>query len=137
MAQREEILSINIIRLIFGSFFLLISLFIFVKSALDYSRYISKKKEKIFVSQGLFSRVRFPLSLCVILFNIGLTILFFSLLISILTFLFVFVWVVVCRSVDNELYKKFGFKYYDYKKKVPMILPLKISLPYKIFETQK
>ncbi|MGB9805873.1 MAG: methyltransferase family protein [Thermoproteota archaeon] len=133
--QREEILSISIIRLVLGSFLLLVSFLIFAKSALDYIRCVSKSKGKTFASQGAFSKVRFPLVLCMILANLGFAILFFSLFILVLTLLFVPAWVIVCRSVDKELYKKFGFKYYDYKKKVPMILPIKISLPYKIFET--
>jgi protein-S-isoprenylcysteine O-methyltransferase Ste14 len=133
--QREEILSISIVRLILGGSLFLVSFLIFVKSALDYIRCVSKSKKKTFASQGAFSKVRFPLVLCIILANLGLVTLFFSLFILVLTFLFIFVWVIVCRSIDKELYKKFGFKYYDYKKKVPMILPIKISLPYKIFET--
>lgn len=135
VAVQREVLSVNTIRLILGSFLFLISFLVFIKSALDYARCISKRKEKTFVSQGFFSKVRFPLVTCVILANLGFSVLFFNLFILVLTLLFVFVWVIVCRSVDRELYKKFGFKYYDYKRKVPMILPIKISLPYKIFET--
>lgn len=135
--QREEILNLSIVRLALGCSLLLVSFLILTKSALDYIRYvkhISKGKEKSFVNQGIFSKVRFPLVLCIIIANLGFATLFFNFFILALTFLFILVWIMACRSVDNELYRKFGFKYYDYKKKVPMILPIKFSLPYKIFE---
>lgn len=135
VVQREEILSVSIVRLVLGGSLLLVSFLVLIKSALDYIKFVHKRKEKTFASQGVFSKVRFPLVLCVILANLGFAILFFSFFILVLTFLFIFVWVLVCRSVDKELYKNFGFKYYDYKKKVPMIFPLKVSLSYKIFET--
>ena len=77
------------------------------------------------ITAGLYAYVRNPMLLGLFLFLLGLGILFGSLsLIFIFTPLFILINVLYVKAIEEkEMEKKFGGKYLEYKKKVPMFIP--------------
>ena len=77
------------------------------------------------ITTGLYAYVRNPMLLGLFLFLLGLGVLFGSLsLIFIFTPLFILINVLYVKGIEEkEMEKKFGGKYLEYKKKVPMFIP--------------
>lgn len=128
-------LELSLFRLVPSIVFLILAILVITKSTFDYLHFYKQQRKKTFVKNGIFSKVRFPFLLFIFLLNFSISLFFFDFLLFLIFLIFVPIWIVVARKVDLELYKKFGFQYYDYRRKVPMFLPIKISLhKEKIFE---
>ena len=81
-------------------------------------------RAKRVITKGVYSIVRHPQYLGGILAHIGVSFLlsaFYSLLVTpiVIGFIFIISW-----KEEKELTKEFGQEYEDYKKKVPMLIPL-------------
>ena len=77
------------------------------------------------ITIGLYAYIRNPMLLGLFIFLLGLGILFGSLsLIFIFTPLFILINVLYLKAIEEkEMEKKFGMKYLEYKKEVPMFIP--------------
>jgi len=86
------------------------------------------REEPQVITTGVFSIVRHPIYLSSILLYLGFIILSLSLL-SVLVWIFVIVFYYMISKYEEKLLtQRFGSAYEEYKKKVPMLLPIK--LPY-------
>ena len=87
-----------------------------------------KREKPQVITTGVFSIVRHPIYLSSILLYLGFIILSLSLL-SVLVWIFIIVfYYMISRYEEKLLTQRFGSAYEEYKKKVPMLLPIK--LPY-------
>jgi protein-S-isoprenylcysteine O-methyltransferase Ste14 len=77
------------------------------------------------VTTGLYSYVRHPQYLGIILIIMGGLLYALSPLILSMSFLLIFSYFRLAKNEEKQLIKKFGKKYIDYMKKVPGFLPIK------------
>jgi protein-S-isoprenylcysteine O-methyltransferase Ste14 len=77
------------------------------------------------ITTGPYAYIRNPMLLGMFIFMIGLGVLFGSLsLIFIFTPLFIVINILYIKAIEEkEMEKKFGSKYLEYKKRVPMFIP--------------
>ena len=86
------------------------------------------RKEPQVITAGVFSIVRHPIYLSSILLYLGFILLSLSLLSVLVWILIIAFYYVISRYEEKLLTQRFGSAYEEYKKKVPMLLPIK--LPY-------
>lgn len=80
------------------------------------------------ITTGVFSIVRHPIYLSSILLYLGFILLSLSLLSVLVWFIIIVFYYMISRYEERLLTQRFGSAYEEYKKKVPMLLPIK--LPY-------
>ena len=80
------------------------------------------------ITSGVFSIVRHPIYLGSILLYLGFILLSLSLLSFLVWILIIVFYYMISRYEEKLLIQRFGSAYEKYKKKVPMLLPIK--LPY-------
>ena len=80
---------------------------------------------KKLITGGIYSKIRHPIYLGRILLNVGFLIIIPLLPMLIIAIAFILVWFLLALYEENTLIKKFGKKYKNYKKKVPMFIPKK------------
>jgi protein-S-isoprenylcysteine O-methyltransferase Ste14 len=80
------------------------------------------------ITTGVFSVVRHPIYLSLILLYLGFILLSLSLLSVLVWILIIVFYYMISRYEEKLLTQRFGSAYEEYKKKVPMLLPIK--LPY-------
>jgi len=85
------------------------------------------REESQVITSGVFSIVRHPIYLGSILLYLGFTLLSLSLLSTLVWFLIIIFYYIISRYEERLLTQKFGSAYEEYKKKVPMLLPIKLS----------
>jgi len=86
------------------------------------------REEPQVITTGVFSIVRHPIYLSSILLYLGFILLSLSLLSVLVWILIIVFYYVISRYEEKLLTQRFGSIYEEYKKKVPMLLPIK--LPY-------
>ena len=86
------------------------------------------RKEPQVITTGVFSIVRHPIYLSSILLYLGFILLSLSLLSALVWFIIIIFYYMISRYEEKLLTQRFGSIYEEYKKKVPMLLPIK--LPY-------
>ncbi len=86
------------------------------------------REEPQIITTGVFSIVRHPIYLGSILLYLGLILLTLSLLSVLVWILIIAFYYMISRYEEKLLTQRFESAYEDYKKKVPMLLPIK--LPY-------
>jgi len=86
------------------------------------------RKEPQVITTGVFSIVRHPIYLSSILLYLGFILLSLSLLSVLVWFIIIVFYYMISRYEERLLTQRFGSAYEEYKKKVPMLLPIK--LPY-------
>jgi len=86
------------------------------------------REESQIITTGVFSIVRHPIYLGSILLYLGLILLSLSLLSTLVWFIIIIFYYMISRYEEKLLTQRFGSAYEEYKKKVPMLLPIK--LPY-------
>jgi protein-S-isoprenylcysteine O-methyltransferase Ste14 len=74
-------------------------------------------------TNGVYSRIRHPVYLAVMLINLGLSLLFANYLMLILSILLVPAWYMVSKREEKLLIEKFGERYLEYLKQTPMFVP--------------
>ncbi len=80
------------------------------------------------ITTGVFSIVRHPIYLSSILLYLGFILLSLSLFSVLVWFIIIIFYYQISRYEEKLLTQRFGSAYEEYKKKVPMLLPIK--LPY-------
>ncbi len=84
------------------------------------------REEPQVITTGVFSIVRHPIYLSLILLYLGFILLSLSLL-SVLVWILIIVFhYIISRYEEKLLIQRFGSAYEEYKKKVPMLLPIKL-----------
>ncbi|NIO45114.1 MAG: DUF1295 domain-containing protein [Candidatus Aenigmarchaeota archaeon] len=83
------------------------------------------KEIKKLITIGIYSKLRHPIYLGRIFVNLGFLIIFPILPMTIVTICFIIIWYLMAFYEETLLLKKFGKKYKQYKKKVPMFIPKK------------
>jgi len=86
------------------------------------------REEPQVITTGVFSIVRHPIYLSSILLYLGFILLSLSLLSALVWILIIVFYYMISRYEEKLLIQRFGSAYEEYKKKVPMLLPIK--LPY-------
>ncbi len=86
------------------------------------------REEPQVITTGVFSIVRHPIYLGSILFYFGFILLSLSLLSTLVWFIIIIFYYTISRYEEKLLTQRFGSAYEEYKKKVPMLFPIK--LPY-------
>lgn len=86
------------------------------------------REEPQVITTGVFSIVRHPIDLSLILLYLGFILLSLSLLSVLVWILIIVFYYMISRYEEKLLIQRFGSAYEEYKKKVPMLLPIK--LPY-------
>jgi len=86
------------------------------------------REEPQIITTGVFSIVRHPIYLGSILLYIGLILLTLSLLSVLVWILIIVFYYMISRYEERLLTQRFGLVYEEYKKKIPMLFPIK--LPY-------
>ena len=86
------------------------------------------REEPQVITIGVFSIVRHPIYLGSILLYLGFILLSLSLLSILVWFVIIIFYYMISRYEEKLLTQRFGSIYEEYKKKVPMLLPIK--LPY-------
>jgi len=86
------------------------------------------REEPQVITSGVFSIVRHPIYLSSILLYLGFILLSLSLLSALVWILIIVFYYMISRYEEKLLIQRFGSAYEEYKKKVPMLLPIK--LPY-------
>jgi len=86
------------------------------------------REEPQVITTGVFSIVRHPIYLGSILLYLGFVLLSLSLLSTLVWFIIIIFYYMISRYEERLLTQKFGSAYEEYKKKIPMLLPIK--LPY-------
>lgn len=84
------------------------------------------REEPQIITTGVFSIVRHPIYLGSILLYIGLILLTLSLLSVLVWILIIVFYYMISRYEEKLLTQRFGSVYGEYKKKVPMLFPIKI-----------
>ena len=105
--------------------------FIITSIVLTYLSYIDIKKDfltaKKVTKSGIYTKVRHPMYLGVILFYIGISLVSSSLFVaaySVIAILFI-IW--QAFNEEKHLIKRFGREYLKYKRDVPMLVPFKLN----------
>jgi protein-S-isoprenylcysteine O-methyltransferase Ste14 len=86
------------------------------------------RKEPQVITTGVFSIVRHPIYLGSILLYLGFILLSLSLLSTLVWLIIIIFYYMISRYEEKLLTQRFGSAYEKYKKKVPMLFPIK--LPY-------
>ena len=86
------------------------------------------RKEPQVITTGVFFIVRHPIYLGSILLYLGFILLSLSLLSVLIWFIIIVFYYTISQYEEKLLTQRFGSAYEEYKKKVPMLLPIK--LPY-------
>jgi len=86
------------------------------------------REEPQVITTGVFSIVRHPIYLSSILLYLGFILLSLSLFSVLVWFIIIIFYYQISRYEEKLLTQRFGSAYEEYKKKVPMLLPIK--LPY-------
>jgi len=115
----------NILRLIYGLPILLIS-GIFAKFGLGIVFGEVREKPEV-IDKGVFNIVRHPIYLGSILLYLGLIILTCSIMSAILWIVIVIFYYFISKYEEKLLLKAFGTDYEKYRKRVPMLIPLKFK----------
>lgn len=116
-------LSISVPLLLIGCFLLSLTVYSFFKAR---GSPVPINPPQRLVTTGLYSHIRNPMLLgwFILLFGLGVLLNSFS-LICVFTPLFILCNVVYLKAVEEkEMAKKFGEQYLEYKKSVPMFIPL-------------
>ena len=85
------------------------------------------RKEPQVITTGVFSFVRHPIYLGSILLYLGFIFLSLSLLSVLIWFIIIVFYHMISRYEEKLLTQRFGSVYEEYKKKVPMLFPIKLS----------
>lgn len=86
------------------------------------------REEPQVITTGVFSIVRHPIYLGLILLYLGFILLSLSLLSTLVWFIIIIFYYIISKYEEKLLTQRFGSVYEEYKKKVPMLFPIK--LPY-------
>jgi protein-S-isoprenylcysteine O-methyltransferase Ste14 len=86
------------------------------------------REEPRVITTGVFSIVRHPIYFGSILLYLGFILLSLSLLSVLIWFIIIAFYYIISRHEEKLLTQRFGLAYEEYKKKVPMLFPIK--LPY-------
>jgi len=84
------------------------------------------REEPQVITTGVFSIVRHPIYLSSILFYLGFILLSLSLLSALVWFLIIIFYYQIARYEEKLLTQRVGSAYEEYKKKVPMLFPIKL-----------
>jgi len=84
------------------------------------------RKEPQVITTGVFSIVRHPIYFGSILLYLGFILLSLSLLSVLIWFIIIIFYYMISRYEEKLLTQRFGSTYEEYKKKVPMLFPIKI-----------
>jgi len=84
------------------------------------------REEPQVITTGVFSIVRHPIYLGSILLYLGFILLSLSLLSVLVWFIIIMFYYMISRYEERFLTQRFGSAYEGYKKKVPMLFPIKI-----------
>ena len=84
------------------------------------------REEPQVITTGVFSIVRHPIYLSSILLYLGFILLSLSLLSTLVWFIIIIFYYMISRYEEKLLTQRFGSAYEEYKKKVPMLLPIKL-----------
>jgi protein-S-isoprenylcysteine O-methyltransferase Ste14 len=84
-----------------------------------------KREEPHMITSGVFSFVRHPIYLALILFYLGFVLLSLSLLSILVWIIIIIFYYMISRYEEKLLMKAFGSAYCEYMRKVSMFLPLK------------
>lgn len=84
------------------------------------------REEPQVITTGVFSIVRHPIYLSSILLYLGFILLSLSLLSVLVWILIIVFYYMISRYEEKLLTQRFGSAYEEYKKKVPMLLPIKL-----------
>jgi len=84
------------------------------------------REEPQVITSGVFSIVRHPIYLSSILLYLGFILLSLSLLSALVWILITVFYYMISRYEEKLLTQRFGSAYEEYKKKVPMLLPIKL-----------
>ena len=115
----------NIVRMIIGFPILIIS-GIFAKYGLGIVFGEVREKPTV-IEKGVFKIVRHPVYLGSILLYLGLIILTCSIASAILWIIIVIFYYFISKYEEKLLLKEFGTNYENYRKRVPMLIPLKFK----------
>ena len=85
------------------------------------------RKEPQVITTGVFSIVRHPIYLGSILLYLGFILLSLSFLSVLIWFIIIIFYYIISRHEEKLLAQRFGSVYEEYKKKVPMLFPIKLS----------
>lgn len=109
-----------------GGFFTLVGvvLIILAHKELPKEHGQPEKLDKL-ATKDVYSKVRHPIYLAVMLINFGLSLLFSNYLLLILSILLIPVWYMVSKSEEKFLIGKFGERYSEYMEETPMFIPTK------------
>ena len=80
---------------------------------------------KKLVTGGIYSKIRHPIYLGRILLNVGFLIIIPIIPMLVISIAFIIIWYLMALYEERLLIEKFGKKYKNYKKKVPMFIPKK------------
>ena len=84
------------------------------------------REEPQVITSGVFCIVRHPIYLSSILLYLGFILLSLSLLSALVWILIIVFYYMISRYEEKLLIQRFGSAYEEYKKKVPMLLPIKL-----------
>ena len=84
------------------------------------------RKEPQVITTGVFSIVRHPIYLGSIILYLGFSLLSLSLLSTLVWSIIIIFYYIISRHEVKLLTQRFGSAYEEYKKKVPMLFPIKI-----------
>lgn len=84
------------------------------------------REEPQVITSGVFSIVRHPIYLSSILLYLGFILLSLSLISALVWILITVFYYMISRYEEKLLIQRFGSAYEEYKKKVPMLLPIKL-----------
>jgi protein-S-isoprenylcysteine O-methyltransferase Ste14 len=85
------------------------------------------REEPQIITTSVFSIVRHPIYLGSILFYLGFILLSLSLLSVLVWFIIIIFYYIISRYEEKLQTQRFGSVYKEYKKKVPMLFPIKLS----------
>jgi len=85
------------------------------------------REEPQVITTGVFSIVRHPIYLSSILLYLGFILLSLSLLSVLVWVIIVIFYYMISRYEEKLPTQRFGLAYEEYKKKVPMLFPIKLS----------
>lgn len=123
---REAISGWFLLRAAIGSPIVLLSFYFESKAHKVLEKaHVEPDEIKKLVTGGIYSRIRHPIYLGRILLNIGFLIMFPIIPMLIIAIFFIIIWYLMALYEEMLLTKKFGKKYKNYKKKVPMFIPKK------------
>jgi protein-S-isoprenylcysteine O-methyltransferase Ste14 len=84
------------------------------------------REEPQVITTGVFSIVRHPIYFGSILLYLGFILLSLSLLSVLIWFIIIIFYYMISRHEEKLLTQRFGSAYEEYRKKVPMLFPIKI-----------